>query len=327
MPDPLPITSDRRAQDMNKQSLAVLAGATLALAATAHAAPAVDFSKLGPQQQAHMAKIMAAKQAGINPQYNYDIRPATLKSVKVGKQVKADIKNAQAVVSLLVADNLTGVSEVSVILVSPSGNQYASGSWYADFETTREELQIGVDMSNASENGLWRVHSVTVADANRNATYYDEAALGAMGWTSFTVSGASGDFEGVDVHTGGVNLTPTVSVSTPPRGMLPGASARVGVQLNLVDAGSSGVSTASMQFCREGTYWDCFSMSGSTSVRGKLNLALTLGGEAYSGLVPGNYVPYSLSLQDHAGNYRYLSIDYGDDLNSLLVNPVIVITE
>jgi hypothetical protein len=313
---------------MNKQSLAVLAGATLALAATANAARAVDFSKLGPQQQAHMAKIIAAKQGGISPQYNYDIRPATLKSVKVGKQVKADIKNAQAVVSLLVADNLTGVSEVAVTLVSPSGNQHAYGSWSADFEKTREELQIGVDMSDASENGLWRVHAVTVADANSNATYYDEAALAAKGQTTFTVSGAGGDFEAVEVLPGGVNFTPAVSLSTPPRGMLPGNSPRVGVQLNLVDAGSSGVSSASMQFCVDGNYWDCFSVSGSISVRGKSSVALALGGHPDSyWVLPGNYVPYSLSLRDHAGNYRYLSIDYGDDLNSLLDNPVIVVTE
>jgi hypothetical protein len=312
---------------MNKQSLAVLAGATLALAATAHAAPAVDFSRLGPQQQAHMAKVIAAKQGGINPQYNYDIRPATLKSVKVDKQVKVNIKNAQVVVSLLVADNLTGVSQVSMLLVSPSGNQYMSGTWHADFEQTREELQIGVDMSDASENGLWRVHSVTVGDANRNATHYDEAALAAMGRTTFTVSGASGDFEAAEAQAGGVNLTPTVSLSTPPRGMLPGAAPRVGVQLNLVDAGSAGVSSASMEFCLEGSYWECFSMSGTISVRGKLNVALTLGGEAHSWVVPGNYVPYSMSVWDYAGNYRYLSIDYGDDLNSLLDNPVIVVTE
>jgi hypothetical protein len=313
---------------MNKQSLAVLAGATLALAATAHAAPAVDFSKLGPQQQAHMAKVIAAKQGGISPQYNYDIRPATLKSVKVDKLVKANIKNAQAVVSLLVADNLTGVYHVTVTLLSPSGSQQVSGYWYADFEKTREELQIGVNMSDVSENGLWRVHAITVTDANNNTTHYDEIALAAKGHTTFTVSGASGDFEAVEVQTGGVNLTPTVSLSTPPRGMLPGNSPRVGVQLNLVDAGSSGVSSASMEFCLDGSYWECFAMSGQVSVRGKSSVALTLGGHAEPyWVVPGNYVPRSLSLQDHAGNYRYLSIDYGDDLNSLLDNPVIVITE
>lgn len=307
---------------------ALVAGVVLALAGVSQAAPAVDFSKLGPKQQAHMAKVLAAKQGGVTPQYNYDIRPAVLKGIKVGGQVKANIKNAQAVVSLRVADNLSGVHQVTVNVMSPSGNQYAYASWYASFENTREELQIGVDMSDATENGVWRVYSVTVADANNNATNYDEAALAAMGRTTFTVSGAAGDFESPVAETGGVNLTPTVSLSTPPRGMLPGNAARVGAQLKLLDAGASGINRASMQFCLEGTYWECFSMSGQVSLRGQSNLVLTMGGHVESYYVtPGNYVPYSLYVYDFAGNYRYYYSDYGDDLNSLLDNPVIVVTE
>jgi hypothetical protein len=308
--------------------LAFVAGAALAIAGTAHAAPAVDFSKLGPKQQAHMAKVLAAKQGGITAQYNYDIRPAVLKGIKVGGQVKANLKYPQAVVSLRLADNLSGVHAVSVFAMSPSGNQYAQTSWTASFENTREDLQLGIDMSSATENGIWRVYSVTVSDANNNTTQYDEAALAAMGKTTFTVSGAAGDFEPPVALAGGTNLTPTVSLSTPPRGMLPGADPRVGVTLKLSDAGAAGISSASMEFCLEGTYWECFSMSGSISVRGQSDVTLTLGGHPYSYYVtPGNYIPRSLSVSDFAGNNRSYYVDWGDDLNSLFDNPVIVITE
>jgi len=100
--------------------LALVAGATLAVAGFAQAGTTVDLSKLGPKQQAHLAKIQAKKRE-ITPQYNYDIRPAVLKKVRVGGSVNAGLKNAQTVVSLVANDNLAGVHEVSVTLMSPSG--------------------------------------------------------------------------------------------------------------------------------------------------------------------------------------------------------------
>lgn len=63
-----------------------------------------------------------------------------------------------------------------------------------------------------------------------------------------------GDTTPPTAQAGGVNLTPTVSRSTPPRGMLPG---------------SAGISSASMELCLEGTYWDCIYLQGSVSVRGE----------------------------------------------------------
>jgi hypothetical protein len=313
---------------MNKQFLVVLAGVALALAATAHAAPVVDFSKLSPQQQAHMAQVLAKKRSDIGAEYNYDIRPAVLKSISVSRQVKANLKIAEAIVSLKLADNLSGVSRVEITLLSPSGSQYAAGVWQASYEDTREDVQIALDMSDKSENGEWRVSGVSVADANGNATFYDEAALAAKGRTSFTLTGATGDFEAPNAASGGVNLTPAVSLSTPPRGMLPNNPARLGVQLKLVDVGVSGVRQASMEFCKEGSYWECFAVSGTLSARGQQAVVLTLGGLAHAyWVVPGNYMPRSLSVSDFAGNYRDLHTDYGHDLNSLLDNPVIVVTE
>jgi len=305
--------------------LALVAGAALAVAGFAQAGTTVDISKLGPKQQAHLAQILA-KKSEITPQYNYDIKPAVLKRIRVGSKVNAGRKNAQAVVSLVVTDNLSGVDQVSVTLMSPSG-QTASASWSSSFDVTRNDLQIGVDMFNATENGTWRVYSVYVADANGYATYYDEAALAGMGSTTLTVSGATGDFLSPVAQLGGTNLTPTVSRSTPPRGLLPGSSPRVGVQLKLADNGSAGISSASMEFCLDGGYWDCFYLQGSVSVRGKTDVALTVGGYVEQWMPVGNYLPTSLYIYDQAGNTSYFYANWGDDLNALLDNPVITITE
>ncbi|MFO1340833.1 MAG: hypothetical protein U1F53_21880 [Burkholderiaceae bacterium] len=305
--------------------LALAAGTALALASTAQAATPVDFSKLAPKQQAHLAAIQA-KQRQASPLYNYDIRPPVLKKVHVGGTVNAGRKYAQAVVSLVANDNLTGVHQVSVTLMSPSG-QSAYNSWYGEYDSTRNELQIGVDMSDATENGTWRLYSVTVGDSNNNITHYDEAQLAALGSTTFTVTGAAGDFSAPEALAGGINLTPTVSRSTPPRGMLPGNPARIGVQLNLADVGAAGIRSASMEFCLDGGYWDCFSVSGDVSVRGKSAVLLTMGGHVYEYATLGNYTPTTLYIYDQSGNSRSYYSDWGDDLNSLLDNPVITITE
>lgn len=303
--------------------LSFVAGLSLLSASVALAGTQGDLSTLSPQHQVQFVKEQAARRAGISHQYNYDIRPAVLKHVAVGGQVKANLKGAQAVVSLKMADNMTGVSDVSVYLTSPSGNQYASGYWDARYERTREDLVMGVDMSSVSENGTWRVRSVTVRDANGNASNYDEAALATMGKPSFEVIGAVGDFEEPAAMAGGVNLTPSVSRSTPPRGMLPGADPRVGIQLKLADAGASGIRSASMNFCKVGG-GSCLYLSGEVSVRGTAETALTLGGTVSDWVDVGSYLPYSLYLYDFAGNYRSY---YGNELIGLLDAPAIEVTE
>lgn len=305
--------------------LALVAGVALATAGFAQAATPVDLSRLSPKQQAHLAAIQAQKRA-ITPQYNYDIKAPVLKKVRVSGTVNAGRKDAQAVVSLLVTDNLAGLHEVAVTLMSPSG-QMAYESWYSNYDSVRNELQIGVDMSGASENGSWRVYAVSMADSNGNATYYDETALAALGPTTFTVTGAAGDFTSPEAQAGGTNLTPVVSRSTPPAGMLPGNAARVGIELNLADTGAAGIRSATMEFCLQDTWWECFSVSGTVSARGKSAVRLTMGSHVSEWNATGTYVPYSLYVYDYAGNSRSYYADSGDDLNSLLDNPVIAITE
>lgn len=313
---------------MPKQTIGatLVAAAILTLSTTAQAASKIDFTLFSPEQQAQMARVVAKQRARQGAEYNYDIRPAVLKSISVGKSVKANLKHAEAIVTLQLADNMTGVERVSLTVQSPSGNQTAWTMWDATYPQTREELQLTVDMSNSSENGVWRVVSVDVSDANNNTTHYDEAALTAKGRTTFTVTGATGDFENPYALAGGVNLTPVVSKSTPPRGMLPGNAPRLGVQLKLADLGGSGVRSASMTFCAEDG-WDCIGISGSIQVRAQSVLTLVLGGEAPEWIDLGSYRLNSLSVQDFAGNYRYFHRDYGDDLDVLLDNPVIVVAE
>ncbi|WP_374564926.1 hypothetical protein [Ideonella sp.] len=311
---------------VNSIRLAVLAAASLTAAGVAQAgSTGADFSKLGAQQQARVAKSEAAQRAN-SAEYNYDIKPALLKKVTVGGKVDASRKFAQAVVTLTAADNLSGVAEISVTLMGPSG-QTASNTWYNSFPSKRAELDLAISMDGVSDNGTWRVYSVNVRDANNYGTFYDEAAIAAMSSRStFTVVGATGDQSAPEFKTGGINLTPTVSRSTPPGGMLPGTPARAGVQLKLADVGTAGIYTASVEYCLNDQYWNCFTLQGYVSARGKTEVDLTLGGQIYSGLDVGAYVPTTLNISDYAGNSRYYAIYYGDDLSSMLDTPAINVT-
>jgi hypothetical protein len=297
-------------------------GSALVLVTGVQAKPLGNAAELTPAQQAHLAKSQARERA-ISPLYNYDIKPPVLKSVDVGGKVHANFKNAQAVVSLSVGDNLSGVDTVIVTLVSPTG-QTAGGSWDSPYESTRNELQIGVDMSNVSDNGEWHLQSVSLVDANGNVASFDEAALAALGRTTLQVVGATGDYAWPTAQAGGLNLTPTVSRSTPPRGMLPGAWARVGVKLKLADMGGSGLRGASMTYCMQDTWWDCIYLSANVPVRGKDSQTLTLGGKVGAYTTPGVYLPYSLEVYDYAGNSNTI---YQDEITGLLDNPAITITE
>ncbi|MEK8031047.1 hypothetical protein AACH06_09490 [Ideonella sp. DXS29W] len=311
---------------VNSIRLAVVAVAAMTAAGFAQAgAVDVDYSKLGPKQQAHFVK-QSQRHLVNSPEYNYDIKPAQIKKASVTSKVNASRKYAQAVVTLAAADNLSGVNEINVMLMS-EGGQTASAYWTNPLPAKRVDAEIAVDMEGVTANGNWRIYSVNVSDANGFSTYYDEAALAAMGGrTTFTVFGAVGDTSAPTAQSGGVNLTPVVSKSTPPGGMLPGAAPRVGVQLNLADVGTAGIRSASLTYCLNGDYWsDCFYVQGGISVRGKTNVALTLGGRINEWQSTGTYLPTELNVSDHSGNSYSLWNYYGDDLSFLMDAPEIVV--
>ena len=302
--------------------LAVAASAALA-GATAGAAQPVDLSTLAPAQQAHFAQVQSQRRP-IQPDYNYDIKPPVLTHVHAGGKVDASKKGAQTVVSVAAKDNLTGVDQVSVTVQSPSGQQ-AWTTWSSPFARQHNQLDIGVDMSAASENGEWRLVGVSVRDANGNTSNYDEAALASLGSTTFMVVKAAGDLLSPSLAAGGVNLTPTVSRSTPPRGQLPGSPTRVGVQLAVQDEGVAGVANVHVEYCLDGG-WDCFYMEGGNSVHGRNHLKLTAGTHVWSYQSLGTYLPYQITVSDFSGNTRsYYAWD--TDFSLFIDAPSIEIVE
>lgn len=304
----------------NTHVAACVAALTTFACVTAAAAPKVDLSMLSPAQQQHLAKSQAKRQQP-TPQYNYDIRPPVLKSFQLSGDVNAGLAIAQQVVTLTATDNLSGLRQVNVRVQSESG-QYFSGYWNASYPQTSNRVQIAIDMSQATVNGTWHLDYVSLLDANDNLASYDATELAAMGTTEFRVSRAAGDSLAPSVLPGGINLTPTVSLSRPPAGMLPGNAPRVGVQMKFRDEGVAGIDIAYATFCGD---WDCFSVSGRVSPRGIRQATLTLGGSVWEYFSAGSYRLNQIEVTDKSGNSRYY-YDWDTDLSSFIDNPVIVIT-
>lgn len=305
-------------------SALVLAASGAAWAANENVVP-VDVSTLSPPQQAHWAKAKASRPAA-TPLYNYDIAAPTLSAIKVGGTVNGSLKYAEAPVNLTIRENLSGLRSVNITLEGPNSQQ-AYYYWSSPFpEKGKQTLKLAVSMSNVTQNGTWKVKSVQVADANNNSSYYDEAQLAALGTTTFEVVKAQGDSLQASLQTGGTNLTPVVSRSTPPAGMLPGAAARVGVMVPVQDPGGSGVKSASLTFCQSGSYWSCIYLNGEASARGQISVNLKLGTNVNSYTTLGIYTLSSASVYDFAGNYRsYYSND--PELATLLDVSTVEITE
>src|SRR5689334_9143586 len=107
---------------VNSIRLAVLAISAMTAAGFAQAGTSdVDYSLLGAKQQAHYLKQTQRQPSGDSPEYNYDIKPAWIKKANVNSKVDASRKYAQAVVTLAAADNLSGVNEIHLTLMGPSG--------------------------------------------------------------------------------------------------------------------------------------------------------------------------------------------------------------
>ena len=305
-------------------SALVMAMSGAATAANENVVP-IDVSTLSPQQQAHWAKAKANRPAAA-PMYNYDITAPTLTAIRVGASVNASLKYAEAPVSLTIRENLSGLKYVYVTLEGPNSQQ-AYYSWSSPFpEKGRVTLNLAVSMANATQNGTWKVKSVQVSDANNYSNFYDETELAALGSTTFEVVRALGDSQQPSFQTGGTNLTPVVSRSTPPAGMLPGTSARVGMRVPVLDAGTAGVQSVSLTFCQSGSYWNCIYLNGGVSARGQTSTYVTVGTTVSTYTSLGTYTLSSGSVSDFAGNSHYY---YSGDpaLANLLDVSTVEITE
>jgi hypothetical protein len=300
---------------MKKQAGVALA--MLALAGVAASAAAADST--GPvQQRAQALRNAALREAGRPVPGRHaasaalDQQAPVLRSFSVKVPANIAAPQAQVVIDLKVSDDLSGVYDVVFNLVGPHGQTLVvAGSQL--LPATKVEARAAVDVSDYTEPGTWTVFSAFVRDYAGNFGIYGADELAGLGNSTVTLVSKRPGHADITPPTvvSGVLRTPTVSSSA----IMPGTASAGGVLAAdfIVTDDSSGVEFVGTTWCDKlsGT---CFGMGAiNTLFKDSTNLALTILSEYTASSPPqGTYTLSVVSVQDHAGNYRYLTgIEFG----------------
>lgn len=234
----------------------------------------------------------------------------TVSAFKLRGSVDASRSGPFVIADLGLSDDLSGVHQLILTLVSPSGRQIVQRWMNVAYPARNVSFSatIGADhgsFGRYSEPGIWQVQDLVVMDANGNLATFDRTALAALGNTQVSVSNTRADTTGPQLVSGQV-LTPSLSVSRRHRGTR--QPPFVGVTLNLTDSGESGsaagVRQVDMTLCKYTGTADCgesIMVYGDVPLFGRSQVKLTLGGSIYAA-TPGTYHIHSMSLMDAAGN-------------------------
>lgn len=244
-----------------------------------------------------------------------DTTPPVLTALTVASGVNAVAARAQLPISLEITDDLSGVLYAWVDASSPSG-QWAGAYFSNSYPSLEVALNLGMNFTPFAESGTWKINYVSGVDAAGNYFSYDSRVLSFMGFkNTFTVANKGGSDLKPPALSSGTILTSSVSLSTPPQGTADGTPPFVGAELNIVETSpASGVQSAYMTLCRL-EYDYCFGMSGYFEKYGVTGL-VQVGGQLYSDIPAGRYYIDSVSIQDQAGNYTYLS-SYDTDFSTI----------
>jgi hypothetical protein len=230
-------------------------------------------------------------------------------------------------------DDLSGVDHLLFTAVGPSG-QRIPVLVNADYPATSFSRRVGIGWGLYSgrllQPGTWTIDQARLVDLARNHSKYNQAALAALGNTSFTVVN-NGPYDAVaPTLTGGQVLTPVVSLSAPARGTTNQAPF-VGAKVTLADTGSTavaGVAAAGVTFCLadESRCLDLMANPNASALAtGTLIAGLQV--SAVVGQMPGEYLLYEVVVIDQAGNMReLLSTVFGGTIDFSALFPTTKIT-
>lgn len=243
-----------------------------------------------------------------------------------------DVGKAASPFSVVVkaTDDLSGVQALYFYATGPSG-QIAYVYAAQGYPATSVNLAGGLNNVNRMlEPGVWRFIYGYGTDVAGNYSYFDEAALDALGNTTFTVVNKSGYDLTKPALTSGKLLTTTVSLAS----RQPGTADQdryVGTSLTATDAGNSalaGVRQAYADFCQIADPTRCIHLYGYVYATGKASVSLAVGAQvsAARGNAPGDYELHSVYLYDYAGNYAHLqSQKFGGTTDFSALFPATVI--
>lgn len=241
-----------------------------------------------------------------------DVTPPVLTMFKASPVLNPSLSQQTFNVQIKGTDDLSGIRDVFYFATGPSG-QRIFGRMVADYPATSFSRRGGFGSHYSGrllQPGVWTIVEARVEDVVGNPGKYNQAALAALGNTTFTVVN-TGAYDAVaPTFTSGQVLTPTVSLSA----MAKGTSSQapfIGVRVTTADTGSTavaGVAGAAAAFCIAGNN-PCLEPWASPSAGSLATGTFLLGTQvsAALGQVPGEYELCELVLWDQAGNMRVLA--------------------
>jgi len=257
-----------------------------------------------------------------------DSQPPFLRTISTNGNVNVQFPDQSIQVELNIADDLSGVRTYTIDFVSPSGNQHISRTKLvaAPAVHVTPSLTLGAlpnsdpDFTVFDQPGTWQAVSLIVEDVAHNKREYNASQLASLGSTTFFLTNNGGyDIVAPTLASGTIN-TPIISRSRPPKGT--NQPPFVSAGLSITDAGNgriSGTWSASFRFCHVDGGNNCdddLVLQGESLRRGLQANTLSVGTQMRANQTLGQYVIYSLDVDDIAGNSRhYLSTAFGGSTN------------
>lgn len=258
---------------------------------------------------------------------NLDITPPVLLSFKPEAVADATLPSGGFSIDLKASDDLSGIQWIHATAVGPDGTQMAFSGWeYSAGKTLSRSLHLD-GLWTYQRPGTYTFVSARLLDAASNAVDYDQAALAALGATSFTVKNKGGFDATPPRLVSGKVLTPTLSASA----VHPGTeqAAKAGVEIVAVDAGNtaiSGVGYVSLDFCVISGE-ACFSLFSRGLEFKPVPDPVKLRLGASVSVPPGDYRLRTVGINDQANNSLVLtSTEFGGTTDFSAYFPSVVIT-
>jgi hypothetical protein len=274
-------------------------------------------------QQALVLKRVALQQQAA-ARAGLDTQAPAMSRFSVADRAQA---GGEAAARIAVTDDLSGFASFFAHAVEPHGGELRL--FHApSLPRARLHEQLELQIDRYARPGLYTFDFAYVSDAAGNYTYYDAAALAALGNNVVRVHNQTGyDLTPPSLIKGHL-LTSQLSLSA----SHPGTSmpAYAGAQVQLSDVGGSvvaGLRWAVLSFCLADES-SCFYLAEWREVQGLARDSLHAGGQpVYYTTTPGRYRLRDVQVGDQAGNFQqYTSTAFGGDTDLSRFFPSEVIT-
>ena len=286
------------------------------------------IERLAPKdRQGYVQRLVARQRAEAPAGPDIDVTGPVLTGFNASATLNLDKPAPTFKVAVKATDDLSGVTSLTFYAFGPRG---LSGQQVAVMTAPgypMKGLSAAAGIANPNrmlEPGSWKFAWGYGYDAAGNYAYFDEAALEALGNTTFTVVNSGGHDSVAPTLVSGDLLTPSLSLSA----VVPGTTVKLPyakIKVGAADTGNStlaGVRQVIATFCKVDAPALCLNAGSATYVTGRAKATLYVGTELTAGTATGSYELMKVLVYDHADNVSdYVGTAFGGTTDFSLFFP------